>query len=72
MSEKDNKAKKRVDDEVELKSKISKLLRDFSKKYDVEAAAIDIAKNTFYPSHGNPETPMYNIEIYWKFDYLGH
>lgn len=72
MSEKDNKAKKRVDDEVELKSKISKLLRNFSKKYDVEAAGIDIAKNPFYPSQEIPDTPMYSIEIYWKFDYLGH
>ena len=36
MKNKDKKAKKRVDDEIKLKTKISKLLRDFSEEYDVE------------------------------------
>ena len=36
MTNKDKKAKKRVDDEIKLKAKISKLLRDFSDEYDVE------------------------------------
>ena len=37
MTEKDKKAKKRVDDEVILKDKISKLLQEFSKKHNVIA-----------------------------------
>ena len=34
LKNKDKKAKKRVDDEIKLKTKISKLLRDFSEEYD--------------------------------------
>lgn len=72
MTEKDKKAKQRVDDEVELKIKISKLLRDFSKKYDVELTNIDIRKNEFYPSTSSSQPPMYIMDLYWRFDYLGH
>ena len=69
MTKKDKKAKKRVDDEIKLKTKISELLRDFSKEYDVELVGIDIRKNDFYPDRG---LEMYNRDLYWKFDYLGH
>lgn len=72
MREKDRKAMQRVDDEVQLKIKISKLLRDFSKKYDVELAGIDIRKNEFYPSAGDSQPPMYLMHLYWKFNYLAH
>lgn len=68
MTNKDKKAKKRVDDEIKLKTKISELLRDFSKEYDVELVGIDIRKNDFYPD----DIPMYNMDFCWKFDYLGH
>ena len=50
MKNKDKKAKKRVDDEIKLKTKISKLLRDFE----------------------SLDTPMYNMDFCWKFDYLAH
>ena len=53
MSEKDKKAKKRVEDEIILKDKISKLLKEFSKKYDVIAYGIDINKNPYYPCNGD-------------------
>ena len=69
MTNKDKKAKKRVDDEIKLKTKISELLRDFSKEYDVELVGIDIQKNNYYPDN---DTGMYNMDLYWKFDYLGH
>ena len=69
MTNKDKKAKKRVDDEIKLKTKISELLRDFSKEYDVELVSIDIQKNNYYPDN---DTVMYNMDLYWKFDYLGH
>ena len=73
MTTKDKKAKKRVDDEIVLKDKISKLLQDFSKKYDVIAYGIDIHKNPYYPCNSDyAEPPMYNMEIVWQFDYLGH
>lgn len=73
MSEKDKKAKKRVEDEIILKDKISKLLKEFSEKYDVIAYGIDIHKNPYYPCNGDyAESSMYNIEIVWQFDYLGH
>lgn len=72
MTEKDKKAKQRVDDEIELKVKISKLLRDFSKKYDVELTQIEIRKNEFYPSDHTPQPPMYLMNLHWRFDYLGH
>ena len=72
MTEKDKKAKQRVDDEIMLKVKISKLLKDFSKKYDVELTQIDVRKNEFYPSNNNSQPPMYLIDLYWRFDYLGH
>jgi hypothetical protein len=72
MTEKDKKAKQRVDDEVDLRIKISKLLRDFSKKYDVELTHIDIRKNEFYPSTSGSQPPMYVMDLYWRFDYLGH
>lgn len=71
MTNKDKKAKKRVDDEIQLKTKISKLLRDFSEEYDVELVGIDISKNDFYPDE-SLDTPMYNMDLYWKFDYLAH
>lgn len=71
MTNKDKKAKKRVDDEIKLKAKISKLLRDFSDEYDVELVGINIWKNNFYPSKSF-DTPMYNMDLYWKFDYLAH
>ena len=71
MNNKDKQAKKRVDEEIELKRKISDLLRDFSEKYDVQVAGMSINKNEWYPSTiGDP--PMYNIDLYWSFDYLGH
>ena len=72
MTEKDKKAKQRVDDEIELKVKISKLLRDFSKKYDVELTQIEIRKNEFYPTDNTHQPPMYLMNLHWKFDYLGH
>ena len=73
MAGKDKIAKKRVDDEIILKDKISKLLKDFSEKYDVIAYGIDIHKNPYYPCNGDyGESPMYNMEIVWQFDYLGH
>ena len=68
---KDKKAKKRADDEIKLKTKISELLRDFSKEYDVELVGIDIRKNEFYPDK-SLDIPMYNMDFYWKFDYLAH
>ncbi len=71
MTKKDKKAKKRVDDEIKLKAKISKLLRDFSDEYDVELVSIDIRKNDFYPDE-SLDTPMYNMDLSWKFDYLAH
>lgn len=71
MTNKDKKAKKRVDDEIKLKTKISELLRDFSKEYDVELVGIDIRKNDFYPDK-SLDIPMYNMDFCWKFDYLGH
>lgn len=71
MTNKDKKAKKRVDDEIKLKTKISELLRDFSKEYDVELVGIDIRKNEFYPDK-SLDIPMYNMDFYWKFDYLAH
>ena len=71
MTKKDKKAKKRVDDESKLKTKISKLLRDFSDEYDVELVGIDIRKNYFYPDESF-DTPMYSMDFCWKFDYLGH
>ena len=71
MTNKDKKAKKRVDDEIKLKTKISELLRDFSKEYDVELIGLDIRKNDFYPDV-SLDTPMYNMDLYWKFDYLAH
>ena len=71
MTNKDKKAKKRVDDEIKLKTKISELLRDFSKEYDVELVGIDIRKNDFYPDESF-DIPMYNMDFCWKFDYLGH
>lgn len=71
MTKKDKKAKKRVDDENKLKTKISKLLRDFSDEYDVELVNIDIRKNYFYPDESF-DTPMYSMDFCWKFDYLGH
>jgi len=71
MTNKDKKAKKRVDDEIKLKAKISKLLRDFSEEYDVELVGIDIQKNCFYPDE-SLDTPMYNMDFCWKFDYLAH
>ena len=72
MTEKDKKAKQRVDDEVQLKGRISKLLRDFSKKYDVELVGMEIRKNGYYPNPSGEQTPMYLMDLYWKFDYLGH
>ena len=72
MTEKDKKAKQRVDDEVQLKSRISKLLRDFSKKYDVELVGMDIRKNDYYPNPNGQQPPMYLMDLYWKFDYLGY
>ena len=71
MTNKDKKAKKRVDDEIKLKTKISKLLRDFSEEYDVELVGIDIRKNDFYPDK-SLDTPMYNMDFCLKFDYLAH
>lgn len=71
MTNKDKKAKKRVDDEIKLKTRISELLRDFSKEYDVELVGIDIRKNEFYPDK-SLDIPMYNMDFCWKFDYLGH
>ena len=71
MTNKDKKAKKRVDDEIKLKTRISELLRDFSKEYDVELVGIDIRKNEFYPDK-SLDIPMYNMGFYWKFDYLAH
>ena len=71
MTNKDKKAKKRVDDEIKLKTKISELLRDFSKEYDVELVGIDIRKNEFYPDK-SLDIPMYIMDFYWKFDYLAH
>lgn len=65
MTNIDKKAKKRVDDEIKLKAKISKLLKDFSEEYDVELVGIDIRKNDFYPDE-SLDTPMYNMELYWK------
>ena len=71
MSNKDKQAKKRVDEEINLKRKISDLLRDFSEKYDVQVVGMSISKNEWYPSTtDNP--PMYNIDLCWPFDYLGH
>ena len=68
MAGKDKIAKKRVDDEIILKDKISKLLKDFSEKYDVIAYGIDIHKNPYYPCNGDyGEPPMYNMEIVWQF-----
>ena len=58
-------------DEIKLKAKISKLLRDFSEEYDVELVGIDIRKNDFYPDE-SLDTPMYNMDFCWKFDYLAH
>ena len=73
MAGKDKIAKKRVDDEIILKDKISKLLKDFSEKYDVIAYGIDIHKNPYYPCNGDYGEPlMYNMEIVWQFDYLGY
>jgi hypothetical protein len=71
MTKKDKKAKKRVDDENKLKTKISKLLRNFSEEYDVELVSIDIRKNYFYPDESF-DTPMYSMDLSWKFDYLAH
>ena len=71
MTNKDKKAKKRVDDEIKLKTKISELLRDFSKEYDVELVGIDIRKNEFYTDKSF-DIQMYNMDFYWKFDYLAH
>ena len=71
MTNKDKKAKKRDDDEIKLKTKISKLLRDFSDEYCVELVGIDIRKNYIYPDE-SLDTPMYNMDFYWKFDYLKH
>lgn len=72
MTEKDKKAKQRVDDEINLKTKISKLLQDFSKKYDVELVGADIERNEFYGRFCDPQPSMYNIDFYWKFDYMAH
>ncbi len=71
MRNKDKQEKKRIDEEIELKRKISDLLRDFSEKYDVQVAGMSVTKNEWYPwIAGDP--PMYNINLYWSFDYLGH
>ena len=45
--------------------------RDFSEEYDVELVGIDIRKNDFYPDE-SLDTPMYNMDFCWKFDYLAH
>lgn len=72
MTAKDKSAKERYDDEIMLKRKISDIIRDFSEKYDVELVGIDISKNGFYPDKGVSDPPMYNMNMFWKFDYMGH
>lgn len=73
MTEKDKKAKQRVEDERELSIQISQLLRDFSEKYDVECKAIEVGKNDYYGRVDQLEQPpMYHVQFYWGFDYLGH
>lgn len=72
MTDKDKKAYKRIEDECKLKNKISQLLQKFSKTYDVECVNISITKNEYYGKDERVQPPMYLIDLFWQFDYMGH
>ena len=71
LKPKDAKAKKRCDDELQLRTDIAELIRQFSKKYDVECVDMEIIRNEWY-GRQTWNCPMYNIRMAWKFDYLAH
>ena len=54
-----------------LTGKMVRVKRRDTEEYDVELVGIDIRKNDFYPDE-SLDTPMYNMDFCWKFDYLAH
>lgn len=55
---------KTVDADVQLRSKINKLLGDFARKYGLKAVDIVIEPNPWYK--GDKDVPMFSIGIVYK------
>ena len=53
-----------VDADVQLRSKINKLLGDFARKYGLKAVDITIQPNPWYK--GYKDVPMFSIAIVYK------